>query len=522
AVLRGPLQALAAGVPALSGAPANGYGPGVGAQAPGQHWGGGYTLANVAGYAYCIEPGGADPLQLPTDQWSPTPYPGSGSYSDGQMAALAYFAEQYQGSGYPGWTVNETAAAIEQVAYASAGGATPPGSQGPPQLVALVQQYMSTYAGPWSISLSMTPSSGSTFTVGADYTGTVTVTSATGNGVGGLSLTAPPTGGPSANQISTFEWLSGTTNSAGQISFQWSIGGVPSGFGGAFSAQGIGVVGDAVGTAPPAYAAPAGSGGQLMMVSGASEVLGTSFGGVATQPPTSEQGTISVQKTVPDGAYYGPAGARFEIEDGYGNVFDTLTTGNNGSTPFSTGLTATPTGSPYRVHETVAPAGYGLAPDQVVMVYPNQNTVASFSGASEEPVLAAQLGAEKIDAQTGQPLAGAVFSFAFDTADNGTFNEELGSCTTGSSGACQPPTENAAGGWLPGWYRVTEATAPPGYWLDPSTTAQTVYLQPGATAVASVTFGDELLGSLALVKTGNDTAYWPVAGATFSVQLQYP
>lgn len=521
-VLHGPLQAFAAGGPTPDGAPANGYGPGVGPQDPGQHWGGAYTLANVAGYAYCVQPGGADPLQLPADQWTPTPYPGSGSFSDGEMAALAYFAEQYQGSGYPGWTADQTDAAIEQVAYGSAGGSTPPGSQGPPQLVALIEQYMGTYAGPWSISVSMTPPSGSSFDVGADYTGTVTVTSATGNGVGGLGLTAPPTGGPSANQISNFVWLAGTTNSAGQISFQWNIGGVPPSFDGVFSAQGIDVVGDAVGTAPPAYAPPAGSGGQLMVVSGASEVLGTSFGGIAAQPPTAEQGTISVQKTVPDGAYYGPAGAQFEIEDGYGTVFDTLTTGSNGTTPASIPLTVSPSGSPYRVHEAVAPPGYELAPDQVVMVYPNQNTVASFSGASEEPVLAAQLGAEKVDAETGQPLAGATFRFAFDSADDGTYDQQLGSCTTGASGTCQPPTENTAGGWLPGWYQVTETSAPSGYWLDPASAVQTVFLQPGASSVASVTFGDELLGSLALVKTGNDTAYWPVTGATFSVAGPVP
>ena len=253
-----------------------------------------------------------------------------------------------------------------------------------------------------------------------------------------------------------------------------------------------------------------------MMVSGASEVLGTSFGGVATQAEA-QTGTISIQKTVPDGAYYGPAGAQFQIEDGYGNVFDTLTTDAEGSTPVSTPLNVAPSGSPYRVHETVAPPGYGLAADQVVMVYPSQNTVASFSGASEEPVETAQLGAEKIDAQTGQPLAGATFDFAYATADNGVYDEDLGTCTTDGSGTCQPPAQNAPGGWLPGWYRITETAAPAGYWLDPSTESQTVFLQPGATVVASVIFGDELLGSLQLIKSGNDTAYWPVTGATFSV-----
>jgi len=509
----GPPAAFATGRPAAPLA-TNGFGPGLGTQSPTRHWGGAYTLAGVPGYAYCIDPGYADPFQLPDDQWSPIAYPGSSVYSDGEMAALAYFAERYQGAGYPGWSVDDTVAAIEQVAYASAGGTTPSTGQGPSALVALIKQYMVTYEGPWTISLSMSPASGSTFDSGTNYGGTITVTSATGNGVGGLELSAPATGGPEAGQLSNFVWLAGTTNAAGQISFQWNISGIPPE--GQFSAEGISVAGNAVGSAPPAYAPPAGSGGQLMMVSGASEVLGTGFSGDVQQNQV-ETGTISIQKSVPDGAYYGPAGAQFEIENGSGEVLDTLTTDTSGSTTFSTPLTATTAGTQYRVHETVAPPGYGLAADQVVTVYPSQDTVASFTGADEEPALPAQLGVAKIDAQTNQPLAGATFAFAFDTADDGVYDQQLGSCTTGQTGTCQPPVENTTGGWLAGWYQVTETAAPPGYWLDPATATQAVYVLPGTTNVASVTFGDDLLGSLQLSKSGNDTAYWPVTGARFTV-----
>jgi hypothetical protein len=506
-----------AGPPAAPHGAANGYGPGLGTQTPGQHWGGAYTLANVPGYAYCIDPGSADPIELPTDQWSPIAYPGSGVYSNGEMAALAYFAERYQGSGYPGWSVDTTVAAIEQVAYASAGGTTPPADRGPSGLVALIEQYMTTYAGPWTIQLSMTPPSGSTFDSGANYSGTITVTSATGNGVGGLQLNAPPTGGPDTNQVSNFVWLAGTTNAAGQISFEWNISGVPAAFGGAFSAQNITVVGGAVGTAPPAYGPPAGSGGQLMMVSGASETLGTSFGGLVVQSPTIAQGTISIQKVVPDPAYYGPAGAQFEIENTTGDLLDTLTTDGSGTAGPSVDLPAATTGTQYRIHETVAPPGYGLASDLMVTVFPNQNSVAGFTGADEEPALVAQLGAAKIDSQTNEPLAGTTFDFKFDQNNNGDYNQDLGSCTTGGTGTCQPPTKNTTGGWLAGWYQVTETSAPPGYWLDPTTATRTVYLEPDATNIATVTFGDELLGSLQLTKSGNDTAYLPLTGAVFTV-----
>lgn len=494
----------------------NGYGPGIGTQNPGQHWGGAYTLEGVPGYAYCIEPGGADPLELPTALWAPVPYPGSAVYSSGEMAALAYFAERYQGGGYPGWTVNDTVAAIAEVAYGSAGGITPENEQAPTQLVSLIEEYMTLYAGPWSMQLTMTPPSGTVFVAGANYDGTVTVTSATGHGIPGLQLIAPPTGGPNDNQVSNFVWLASTTNSAGQISFQWNIAGIPAAFAGIFSAQGIGITGGGVGTAPPTYAAPAGSGGQLMIVSGASATPSVEFGGIVKQQQV-ETGTLSVQKTVPDPAYYGPGGAVFAVETAGGTLVDTLTTAPTGSTAFSTPLTAAPSGTPYLVRETTAPPGYGLAPADTVTVFPGQNTVDELTGTYEEPAIPAQLGAEKTDAQTGQPLAGATFTFAFDPLDNGDYDEALGSCTTSSAGTCQPPIENTIGGWLAGWYQVTESVPPPGYWLDPTTSVQQVFLQPGATDVASVSFGDELLGSLQLMKSGNDTAYWPVVGAEFSV-----
>ncbi|HEX4081822.1 MAG TPA: SpaA isopeptide-forming pilin-related protein, partial [Acidimicrobiales bacterium] len=505
--------------PAQLAAADNGYGPGTGPQAPTQHWGGAYVLTGVPGYGYCIFPGSASPTELPTTPWSPVAYPGSGVFSDGQMAALAYFAERYQGTGWNGYPVNTTVAAIAQIAYTSAGGTTPPGSRAPAALVAAITAWMTTYAGPWSISLTMTPPSGSTFTANRNYSGTVTVRSATGAGVGGLQLTPPPTGGPGANQISNFEWLAGTTNAAGQLSFVWNIGGVPPG--GLFSAQGMNVVGDAPGTAPPAYGAPGGSGGQLMMVSGASELLGTSFGGFVITT-FSLTGTISITKAVNDPAYYGPGGAVFQIRDGFGNVLDTLVTDGNGNAGPSIPLTATTTGTQYAVVEVTAPPGYQLAPPMVVTIHPHTTTVASFTGTDTELAVPAALGAAKVDATTGDPVAGAVFDFRYDSADNGVYDQDLGSCTTSGAGTCQPPTQNTAGGWLPGWYQVTETAAPPGYWLDPATTVQTVFLAPGATAVASVTFADRFLGSLSLTKTGNDTAYWGIAGAAFTVSGPAP
>src|SRR5487761_1271115 len=453
----------------------NGYGPGDGPQSPGTHWGGAYVLQGVPGYAYCIAPGAADPVELPTYQWSPVAYPGSSVYTNGQMAALADFANRYETVGYDGDSADDTVAAIAEVAYASAGGVTPPSSAAPSALVADIEQWIVSYAGPWHITLTMTPPSGAPFDATTNYYGTITLTSATGAGVPGIQFIAPPVGGPASGQISNFVWLDGFTNATGQMGFAWNIGAPGSGAG-QFSAT-IGVIGGAAGAAPPTYAAAPGSGGQEMLVAGSTETLSTGVDGTV-DGPVAAAGTISIEKSVPDPAYYGPGGAVFQVIAATGSVEDTLTTAATGATGVSIGLTASGTGTPYRIHEAQAPPGYGLAPDQTVTVLPFQSTVVSYSGAYEEPVLAAQLGAAKVDGQSNQSLAGATFAFRFDRADDGVYDQTLGSCTTGASGTRQPPVENAPGGWLPGWYQVTETAAPPGYWLDPTTAVRHVYLQP--------------------------------------------
>jgi hypothetical protein len=438
------------------------------------------------------------------------------------MAALMYFAEVYQSIGYDGYSVDDTDAAIAEITYTSAGGTTPPSSRAPTALVAAIKAYMVTYAGPWTISLSMTPPSGGTFDVGANYSGTITVTSATGNGVGGLGLQAPPTGGPNANQISNFVWSAPTTNAAGQISFTWNLSGVPAVFTGVFSAQTMRVVSPApggAGSAPPAYAAPGGSNGQTMVVSGVSEPLVTSFGGIAGTAEATLFGAIKVRKGVNDGAYYGPGGAVFQIYSTFTVLMDTITTNGTGIAQTPANLPAATSGTTYDVREVTPPPGYGTQPDQTVTVYPAPAApgLATFAGTNEDRILPAELGAKKIDSQTGAPLAGATFAFSYDPAHNGVYSKVLGSCTTGGTGTCSPPIKNTTGGWLAGDYQVTETAAPPGYWLDPTTAVQTVTIAPGASAVASVTFGDLLLGSLELHKTGNDPAYWAVAGAVFTV-----
>jgi Prealbumin-like fold domain len=230
---------------------------------------------------------------------------------------------------------------------------------------------------------------------------------------------------------------------------------------------------------------------------------------IAHNAPLTPQGTVSVQKAGDDTAYYDLAGAVFQVLAG-GSVVATLTTGGTGATAPSGELNV----GTYTVHEASAPPGYQVAPDQTVTVVANVNTVVFFTGAFEDHITPASVTIHKSDAQTGAPLDGAVFDVRYSSANNGVYDEDLGACITSVAGTCSPPGDDGAT-LLPGDYQITETQAPAGYYLDPATAVQTVTLTPGE--AGSVTFSDFLLGSLSLTKTGNDTAYVPIASAVFTV-----
>jgi len=239
-------------------------------------------------------------------------------------------------------------------------------------------------------------------------------------------------------------------------------------------------------------------------------LIGTSAS-YSVLPPALANGTVSVQKSVDDGAYYGAAGAQFQVFDASNNLLATLTTDAAGATGPSGNITA---GTTVRVHESSAPAGYAVAPDQSVTIVAFTNVVVQFTGANGDHVVPATVTIAKADAQSGAPLSGAVFDVRYDSANTGLYNVELGTCTTSASGTCSPPG-NDGGSLLPGNYQVAETQAPPGYWLNPAATIQTISLTPGE--AGAVSFSDLLLGSLQLTKSGDDTAYQAVVGAVFTV-----
>ena len=143
-----------------------------------------------------------------------------------------------------------------------------------PTLVALIEQYMVTYAGPWTIQLSMTPPSGSTFDTSDQlqrhrhrHLGDRQ------RGRRARSSRRRPPAGPGPTRSPTSSgWRAQPTPPASSPSSGTSTGCRP-------PSQGPSAPRTSAwwaapwAAAPPTYAAPTGSGGQLMMVSGASETL---------------------------------------------------------------------------------------------------------------------------------------------------------------------------------------------------------------------------------------------------------
>ena len=173
------------------------------------------------------------------------------------------------------------------------------------------------------------------------------------------------------------------------------------------------------------------------------------------------------------------------------------------------------------MHESVAPDGYTLAPDQEVTFSAGQNTVVSYRGPTEEHVQPTEIVIMKgTEGAVSTPLAGAVFDLRYDQFDNGTFGDDLGTCTPDETGSCLPPGNDGPGNqFLPGNYQVTEIQAPAGYSLSAPTT---ITKFAGPDSGASFSFSDSPTDSIEIEKTGDDPNYDSVIGAVFTLTGPLP
>jgi len=474
-------------------------------------------LPSTDGFGLCAEPpasGGHFP-QPSYDYVLGAPPAGAGGDQNALGFALSEGAALGWWHGVPGQFTSAQAAVAakllyDQVAWGSAIPALDPGvGAALAELRAWFAEARGTSAAPPTISLGLTNGASS-------FAGSTTVLA---------HIQFAGSNGPVVGQELSFGVTNGTFNSAsGPTSVVVATDGNGNASVALFASGGAPVV---VTVATPA-AAPIGhpgldfyhpTTGDLLAQTVAGFVAPVPLNANATfataSPPTPQSGTVSVQKSGDDQAYYGVGGATFQVLQG-SSVVATLTTDASGTTPTSAPL---PIGS-YTVHESVAPTGYSVQPDQPVTVTANQDTVAAFTGSRQERVIPSTVTINKRDAQSGAPLAGADFAVAYSSAANGVFDQQLGTCTTDTAGACQPAGNDGPTDLLPGAYQVRELQAPSGYALDPSTSVQKVVLLPGESG--SVTFSDYQLGSLKVQKSGDDASYASVTGAVFTVSGPNP
>ena len=159
----------------------------------------------------------------------------------------------------------------------------------------------------------------------------------------------------------------------------------------------------------------------------------------------------------------------------------------------------------YKVTELEAPQGYSIKEPatQECFISGGESKVLTFENVPLSAIII-----RKVDSETGQPLEGAWFRIRYLGGTSGTGGTVIGEYRTSSNGTI------VVTGLKAGTYVCEEISAPDGYVITDAT--ETVYLSGKDQDVITVTFGNDKMGSLLIVKKDAVTGT-PISDVEFLV-----
>ena len=143
----------------------------------------------------------------------------------------------------------------------------------------------------------------------------------------------------------------------------------------------------------------------------------------------------------------------------------------------------------YKVTELEAPHGYSIKEPatQECFISGGESKVLTFENAPLSAIII-----RKVDSESGQPLEGAWFRIRYLGGTSGTGGTVVGEIKTSQNGTA------ILTGLAAGTYVCEEISAPDGYVITDAT--ETVYLSGKDQDVITVTFGNDKMGSLLIIK----------------------
>ena len=159
----------------------------------------------------------------------------------------------------------------------------------------------------------------------------------------------------------------------------------------------------------------------------------------------------------------------------------------------------------YKVTELEAPQGYSIKEPatQECFIAGGESKVLTFENTPLSAIII-----RKVDSESGQPLEGAWFRIRYLGGTSGTGGTVVGEYRTSSNGTI------VVTGLKAGTYICEEISAPDGYVI--SDAAETVYLSGKDQDVITVTFGNDKMGSLLIIKKDAVTGA-PISDVEFLV-----